>query len=1492
MKRTPSRRWVALLSCALLWASIGRSDAAKNDGIRRTKPWRQRLGKVHKRALPKATLAHWQIVRGELMLKSTRSLAIVAKSLSGDTRLPAHQRRAMDGDYLRALMATFESGQRVSSARQRHAAHSLAEIASKLGDIPSQDQFVAQLKAQGHPEMTTNRLRSLWSGHREILGPHLYHLRKGSGAQRNELLHEVAMTHPTHSAAKLLKIIRADSRLATWGPWTAKKLRGLTVGKVLPTKAHKEKAIAELLTDFLRRRLSVPYEDAIAELQIAHPGLTVAFANRLAKHHTELAKEILVCRSRHSQRQARILPTVSTKDARAFGLPKDALARYLSGFESPLLNSIMGEFRTFDGTFGAGEGIEPRHLRKNASPKLKAIMAAIYTQTETLSSEKKVGRRTLTLAEIERRLPEAIAELAKSSVHSQSGYRRTLHVALSQEMVHHLIRQYHVNVVEGPDTPNAFFKSRGLSWAHTSKIRQKYAPHFPDPKEIWPSEKRLQLAEELYPNRLDGTLTPGAFHRRTGIPAAQFKIVQWALPHRFRRSIAASANSVAANVTPHFDTLKGLQALSTAWRANVFTGNQTIAKFCKEHNISAPVLTRLRNEDQASFAAQEALTDGRSAPAQRLFPDIPQLLTLENAKLVGAKAMEVYREDGMVRRAQLVAAINADPLVAAKLGMPITATQYSRLRPLAPGDFPALTNGRARNKTLARRANALRAATPEISNAELARQLDGGRGQIRKSRLQQLAEQDLVQPKHKRSPRQQKSLRFEHARLLRKTLAMPGSKRPKNLKAAAKILAAQNPRLDFHYLYRIQKEFKWELFRESAYDHIRSSTAMSERLALLIRLLPPGTSKGEVSHLFDKVLRREGLRPYETTLTASVDRYIARQYGTLKEQYAKTASEIVAEYARAASTGASAEDILDAVRRDYPTLRGRKLTYYRTMWKNDATRYPALVAAGVLAKKKNTWVLDLHGRGERRVTRRYRGGWDAERAVLGPASGDPKLKAELARFSAFVRIPTRLPLLEERLAALNGDRPLEKHHCMWVTHLLGSMVPLADAYHQAGMSKENSIIIGTPYGSNPETVHALREDGFKDIRLSSDVVPKHRPQSRKSKRGRKTAAKKAGIEPARGEEGELYGTFYEEVKKAVDVMVARVKADGKSVVAIDDGGLIAKILHTHYAGKEYEHIVRKFKIVEQTTRGITDAQKFDLQSPVVDVATSEPKREVEAKFIGQSATAKVVQGLARIGQPIAKRNVVVMGGGGATGSIVAEEMARRGANVTIVEYSADAAAKMRRRRRPDGKEYTIVLADQVVRRNKAISEAHVILGTTGHTSLSFADFLNMRSGVVVASTSSKDIETDRTRLIAEASSREIVKCDNPLVRLPTIKYRLRGKTIYNLGDGWPLNFDGDVEDIPAPHIQITRALMFEAAILAASINTNDSGNRRIIPFDEAVALHDKRNPSRRRAPEGVVLSRDLKKKALAAYEETQNLPIPNPANWLTYVRDYASAFLP
>jgi S-adenosylhomocysteine hydrolase len=596
----------------------------------------------------------------------------------------------------------------------------------------------------------------------------------------------------------------------------------------------------------------------------------------------------------------------------------------------------------------------------------------------------------------------------------------------------------------------------------------------------------------------------------------------------------------------------------------------------------------------------------------------------------------------------------------------------------------------------------------------------------------------------------------------------------------AKAWHAEDPRIDLGYLHRLRRDFEAELFHEGALarrppDRRRSSHAIDELYSLAIRLSAPGTGERALVQALNRLLVQRGLPPYPEDRQMNAAARVAKEHGTLYDRGAAITAEVVAEYARGARAGTGEEAILAALQRDYPTIDAFKLSTYRRMWQENPGAYPALkpfFRRGALA---------FRGRGER-LPRRYRGGWDVERALLAAAQRDRALAEELAHYSEYARIPASLPLLDEMVASLGGKRPLNAHNVLMVSHLLGSSVPLARALARAGALAKSTIVVGTPYGTNPAVRRTLEAEGFQ-VR-----VPELSP-----------LAYRAAVE------------------KAVADMVERYRRNHKPVVVLDDGGLVAEILHTDPRYKQVRHA---FKIVEQTTRGITAAEAWDLKGPIVSVAGSESKK-AEAEFIGRAVARKLVQGLGRLNKRVKGARVTVVGYGN-VGRAIARELALLEAEVVVVEPSETRAAEA------DDAGFEVRALED------ALDDADLVVGASGTTSIKLEHLRRLRSGTVVVSASSKRLEIEMERLEAWSSWRKPILANSPLVRLPTARYRLGNREITVLGDGWPVNFDGDVEDIDPEEIQLTRAAMFAGALQAASIHINHAKNKGIVPLDPSV----------------------------------------------------------
>lgn len=83
-------------------------------------------------------------------------------------------------------------------------------------------------------------------------------------------------------------------------------------------------------------------------------------------------------------------------------------------------------------------------------------------------------------------------------------------------------------------------------------------------------------------------------------------------------------------------------------------------------------------------------------------------------------------------------------------------------------------------------------------------------------------------------------------------------------------------------------------------------------------------------------------------------------------------------------------------------------------------------------------------------------------------------------------------------------------------------------------------------------------------------------------------------------------------------------------------------------------------------------------------------------------------------------------------------------------------------------------------REELLRTSDIIVGVSGHRSVSGADLPMLKDGVVLASGSSKQVEFDVKALNVHGQ----VVVNDPPVR----QYEIHGKTVFLLNDGMPVNF--------------------------------------------------------------------------------------------------------
>ncbi len=388
-----------------------------------------------------------------------------------------------------------------------------------------------------------------------------------------------------------------------------------------------------------------------------------------------------------------------------------------------------------------------------------------------------------------------------------------------------------------------------------------------------------------------------------------------------------------------------------------------------------------------------------------------------------------------------------------------------------------------------------------------------------------------------------------------------------------------------------------------------------------------------------------------------------------------------------------------------------------------------------------------------------------------PPRASSETAEELAtRLAKLESIPLRLPLLD-KLSDIANREYFSSFEVLAVQHVLGSQVALFESMRKLGLKPNRTSIVAIPYSASQPVVETLQDKGW-DVR----VPPLDLDQ------------------------------WYGMVKTALAERIAAAKKTGRKVLVMDDGGLTTMIFDKYPELAKDRHLV---KIVEQTRRGITVADGAkDLGSPVVDVAQSWGKY-IEAPMIGASLSKKLLSRLAGIDVNSLKGKHVGVVGYGTIGSTLAKELEAAGAIVTVLDKSS-ASQKA-------AADAQLAVAGD---RARFFASQDLIIGTSGQRSMTAEDIANLKSGANHRQRgSSKLVEIDVDALVAMSKEKggklEVLDAKS---QPPTLRYTgADGRKITLLAKGFPVNFDGSVEDIEPERIQLTRALMLIGALQAAGM---------------------------------------------------------------------------
>jgi len=395
----------------------------------------------------------------------------------------------------------------------------------------------------------------------------------------------------------------------------------------------------------------------------------------------------------------------------------------------------------------------------------------------------------------------------------------------------------------------------------------------------------------------------------------------------------------------------------------------------------------------------------------------------------------------------------------------------------------------------------------------------------------------------------------------------------------------------------------------------------------------------------------------------------------------------------------------------------------------------------------------------------------------------PSLESTSVEYNS-AGVPIKLPLIEDLKAHFNvaEQKPLKRYIFIGVQHLTGVAVPLIQAISEAGVPPVRIFLIGKKYST-----HQAVYDHLQSLGCNLSALDRMR---------------------------DVNNPYEAEVELEIDELLSRVKtllheSSSLSVLLFDEGGKVIRLLH-----ERYEQIAARFHCVEQTSRGIREIASRCLRCPVVDVARSPAKKEVEAPMIAEAMLSLFDQALNRWNHifPNLERHALVIGYG-VIGRNLVRELLKRNYRVSIYETEPDVSQAL-----------TMDNISFLESLDSSISAFPIVMACTGSESLIEPHFQQLRDQAILVNCGSSDIEfaawkyRGRGRVLYNRTAFQ--DADFHLRPWENLYCVPNGdKVFYLTNGGFPINFSGELDPIAPEKFQLTRALMYAGGLQAITLQS-------------------------------------------------------------------------
>ena len=380
------------------------------------------------------------------------------------------------------------------------------------------------------------------------------------------------------------------------------------------------------------------------------------------------------------------------------------------------------------------------------------------------------------------------------------------------------------------------------------------------------------------------------------------------------------------------------------------------------------------------------------------------------------------------------------------------------------------------------------------------------------------------------------------------------------------------------------------------------------------------------------------------------------------------------------------------------------------------------------------------------------------------------------------RIPNRMPLVDKVVQRYLDEKPLAGQTALLIQHQLGNNVLQARALIELGLKPRDIHWLDIPYTSHEKVRTELRRLKIPkknlivgSYRLLDFYAPHQRIKVQKA------------------------------IRRLLDNPPERL-------LVLDDG---AHFLEAATGFADFSKRLGHTAIVEQTTRGLirinANASLYQIAQtvPIVNVAGSKPKNTLEPVFIAHSVCTALRHRLRRLKNVTSNSRCLILGYGSigkAVAKFISSELGIRKSSIHVHDPGLS-----------DAKIAPFAPWDK----SKRIPQFDLVIGCSGRASFHVGDHVYLNNHAVLASASSGSVELSRRDFIelADESKFDDIEIERSKIDLndvhSDIPIRLLDKQITVLNGGFPINFDGRVNCVPARYIQPTVAMMVMASIQAA-----------------------------------------------------------------------------